>query len=99
MEDRTDFPRNDGTTIPPCSTSTTTVPVVGLGTGELAGEGDVDRAVLSAGARVSVCRIAAATTVPDAVSPDTGEGLKFCCGFESASVSAAGWISSMPSPG
>ena len=36
IAERTDFPANEGTTIPPCSTSRTTVPFAGAGTEALA---------------------------------------------------------------
>ena len=66
---RTVLPTNDGTSIPPCSTSNTTVPVAGsLGGAEAisglwagAWPGSLD----GAGAG-SLCRIAASTTCPSA---------------------------------
>src|SRR5260370_29714525 len=41
IAERTDLPTNDGTTIPPCSTSRTTVPFAGGGTGASAADGRV----------------------------------------------------------
>ncbi len=40
IAERTDFPKNDGTAMPPCSTSRTTVPFAGSGAGE--GTSDVE---------------------------------------------------------
>src|SRR5271168_4899249 len=74
---RTVLPTNDGTSIPPCSTSNTTVPVAGSGGGAEAISGLFACSwpgSLDAAASGSPCRIAASTTCPSALAVP-GEGL------------------------
>src|ERR1700690_1119804 len=73
IAERTDLPANDGTTIPPCSTSKTTVPFVGGGTKALSIWPD-DTGAEGAGVTVSLCRIAAGITTlaTEAGAPPAG---------------------------